>query len=94
MSVANELPDHTVVDETRLSGGMRISLSSNDEDLSKEQCIALINAYREKGLPAGQVSVSKPSKDAFLAGEVLPFCTENYDKDGISFHVIYHPESK
>lgn len=94
VSVADVLPEHVLVDETRLSGGMRIQINSKDENLSKEQCIALINAYREKGLPSGQVSVHKPSMDDDLAGTMLPYCTENYTEDGISFHTIYHPEAK
>lgn len=88
------LPEHTIVDESRLSEGMRVQINSDNENLTKEQCVLLINAYRDKGLPNGQISVHKPSTIKALGGSVLPFCVENFDGEGITFNTDYHPDAK
>lgn len=94
LHASDPLPAHKIVDESQLSAGMRIQINSDDKNLSREQCTALINAYRKKGLPNGQVSVHKPSTLKGLGGSVLPFCIENYDGEGIKFNNDFHPEAK
>ncbi len=90
----NGLPEHTVADESRLSGGVRIQINSDNENLTKEQCIVLINAYRSKGLPNGQVSVRKPSTVKELKSTIVPYCLDNFDGEGIKFNTVFHPDSK
>jgi len=80
------LPPHTVADDSSLApkDGRRVQLDSNNPDLTKEECSALINAYRHKGGKEGQLSVHKPSK--ILKGSMTPFCIENFDGQGIVFN--------
>lgn len=81
-----DLPPHTVAEDSSLApkDGRRIQLNSDDPDLSKEECIALINGYRRKAGKEGQVSVHKPSK--ILKGNMAPWCVENFDGRGIVFN--------
>lgn len=87
-----ELPPHVVADDTSLApiDGRRVRLSSSDSDLTKDQCVALINAYRKKAGPEGQVSVHKPSK--ILKGALAAWCIENFDGRGVVFQTDFFPE--
>lgn len=86
VQVAAPLPPHTVADDSSLApkDGRRVQLNSDNPDLTKEECTALVNAYRKKGGKEGQVSVHKPSK--MMRGSLTPFCYENFDGKGIVFN--------
>lgn len=94
LASAQDLPQHTVVDESPPPNGMRVQIKVDDANLSQAECSALIEAYRAKALPEGQVSVHKPSTIEVLDGAVLPYCVENFDGEGISFDTAMHPDSE
>jgi hypothetical protein len=79
------LPPHTIDSDTSLfpKNGRVIHLNSNNPQLTRNDCIKLINAYRKKAGPEGQVGVSKPSRA--LEGRMAPWCVENFDGKGIVF---------
>ncbi len=81
-----DLPAHRVADDSSLAPkkGRRIHLQVDNPDISKDECIALINAYKKKAGPDGQVAVQKPSK--VLGGAMAPWCVENFDGRGIFFN--------
>ena len=81
-----DLPPHTVAADTSLApkNGRRIQLNSNTEQLTRDECAALINGYRRRAGPDGQVSVHKPSR--LLQGNMAPWCVENFDGRGIVFN--------
>jgi hypothetical protein len=83
---APQLPSHTVASDTSIApkAGRRIELHSSDTELSKAESIALINAYRKKAGPDGQVSVRKPSK--VLKNRLTPYAIENFDGNGVVFN--------
>lgn len=79
-----ELPTHTSETSSLAPRtGKRVALTVTN-DISRDECRALINAYRREGAPDGQVVVHKPS--AALGGQSLPWCVENYDGEGIRFN--------
>ena len=90
----NNLPKHTIADESPLMRGMRIQLNSNDKNLTKDQCIALVKAYSSRANYKGQVSVRKPSVMKELKGAIVPYCLDNFDGKGIIFNSDLHPELK
>jgi hypothetical protein len=53
-------------------------------DISRADCEALIDEYRSIAGPTGQVAVRKPSPK--LEGQVLPWCVENKDEQGIFYN--------
>lgn len=79
------LPPHAIADDSSLAPkyGRRIQLNSTNPDLTKDECIALVNSYRHKAGKEGQVSVRKPSK--VFKGSMTPWCVENFDGQGIVF---------
>lgn len=80
-----DLPPHKIAAKTSLpSGGKRIQINVENKYLSKEECVALINAYRNEAEPRGQVSVHKPS--AKLENTMNPWCVDNMKGQGISFN--------
>lgn len=81
-----ELPPHSVAGDSSLApkDGRRIQLNSTNPNLTKDECIALINGYRHKAGKEGQVGVHKPSN--VLKGSMTPWCVENFDGRGIVFH--------
>lgn len=83
---AHTLPSHVIADDSPVPPrkGHRVQINSQDTDLTKEECRALINAYRHRAAPDGQVSVRKPSQ-AFN-GQLTPWCIENFDGQGIRFN--------
>lgn len=85
-SSSQELPPHVVADNSSLApkNGRRIQLDSINADLTREQCIMLIDGYRKKAGPEGQVGVHKPSK--LLEGTMVPWCVENFDGRGVFFN--------
>jgi hypothetical protein len=82
------LSDHTLFSNTSLSpkDGSRIEIHVSNEDLTREQCKNIINAYRKKAGPEGQVSVRKPS--SVLDNKLTPWCVDNIGMDdrGIFFN--------
>ena len=78
------LPEHSV-ERSSLAPkeGERVQVEVT-RDISKNECSALIERYREEGSPEGQVSVRKPSK--MLKGRSTPWCIENFDGKGIVFN--------
>ena len=79
-----DLPEHDVdISALGAKDGQRVQVNVNS-DISKEQCITLIDAYKSKAAPDGQVSVHKPSQ--MLEGQVAPYCVENFDGAGVRFN--------
>lgn len=78
------LPGHIVVaDEALPPKGRRIQLGTYSSTFTRDQCTALINAYRPRAAPRGQVSVVKPSK--LMHGALSPWCVDNLDGKGVAF---------
>ena len=81
------LPDHKVeTNPLAMHSGMRVQITVNQE-ITKDQCIALIERYRSRGSPDGQVSVRKPSVK--LDGAPSPWCVDNFDGRGVFFNDDY-----
>jgi len=91
---AQDLPEHTIADESSLPNGTRIQINVDNAKLTRAQCSALIEAYQARALPKGQVSVHKPSTIEVLEGAVLPYCVENFDDEGITFNTDFHPDTE
>ncbi len=83
---SSELPDHYFADDSPLSlkQGRRVQINVYDPNITREQCIALIDAYRERGAPDGQIGVQKP-----VHGGFAPWCVENFDGRGVIFNDFY-----
>ena len=81
-----ELPAHVVAADSPLPPreGRRVQIDSSDADLTREECSALIEAYRDRAAPDGQISVHKPSQ--ILDGKLTPWCVENFDGKGVRFN--------
>ena len=81
-----DLSPHTVAADTSLApkDAPRIQLNSNNAQHTKDECTTLINGYRRKAGPDGQVSVHKPSR--VLQGNMAPWCVDNFDGKGIVFN--------
>ncbi len=58
---ASKLPRHTVEQSSLGSKGLRIQINVQDSFLPKVDCENLINYYRDKAKPNGQVSIRGPS---------------------------------
>lgn len=71
------LPKHAVAKDGSLGPGRgrRIEIHAADPGLTKDQCLALLRAYRSRAAPDGQVSVRKRDK----YGEMAPWCVDNLD---------------
>jgi hypothetical protein len=84
---STNLPSHTVASDTSLApkDGRRIEIHVSNPALTKDECTALINAYRSKAGPEGQVSVRKPDK----TGELQPWCIDNMDGKPIIFNDFF-----
>lgn len=81
-SSAGTLPDHVVVGDEPLPPrtGHRIEVRVRAV-LLLEDCRRLVDAYRRRGSPDGQVVVSVRVRDK--SGETdLPVCVENFDGKG------------
>jgi len=76
------LPQHTVAKDTAITNGRRIEIHVSDPSLTKDECLALIVAYRDKAKPQGQISVRKPDK----TGELVPWCVDNMDGSPVIFN--------
>jgi hypothetical protein len=78
--------DHRLASVTSLfpNKGNRIEIHSQNANLNRRECVALIGAYRARAAPEGQVSVHKPSKK--LGGSITPWCVESSDEKGIRFN--------
>lgn len=66
--------------------GKRVEIDVST-DIDRDQCTALIDAYRGKASPDGQVSVHRPS--VILKGELAPWCVDNLDGTGIQFKDVF-----
>ena len=82
LACAPALPEHELVSVTRLTPrrGSRVEIRAAAR-LTQDECRALIDAYREKGAPDGQVSVRQP-----LGSDFAPYCVENFDDRGVTFN--------
>lgn len=86
LTVAENLPEHTVEVsslEPRKGGRVQVRVKAF---ISDEDCSALIEAYRDRGAPDGQVGVNMPSNIEALNGAIVPRCLENFDGKGIVFN--------
>jgi len=86
MDISEILPPHTVTTTTFKSIGLtgeggRVRVESLDPQLSRDDCIKLATKYKPTD---GQVSVHKPSLKFKI--EVLPFCVDNLDGQGVIFN--------
>ncbi len=83
------LPEHRVVSNTDISTAnmkrRRIEIHVRNPNLTKDECRALINAYKNEAGPEGQVSVRKPDNE----GQLLPWCVDNMDGRSIIFNDFY-----
>ncbi len=81
------LPQHSVsTDSLEPRAGERVQIDVT-KDISKEQCEALLDRYREKAEPGGQVSVRKPSDK--LGGQSLPWCVDNLEGEGVTYNDMF-----
>jgi len=80
-----EMPIHTIAENDSLApkNGRRIEIHVNNTNLTKDECRALINTYRKKAGPEGQVGVHKPSP--MNENRMFPWCVDNMDEKGIFF---------
>lgn len=76
------LPQHIIASDGKTFNGRRIEIRVANADLTKDECKALIAAYRERAKPEGQVSVRKPAPD----GSLQPWCVDNLDERGVFFN--------
>lgn len=75
------LPEHTV-EMSRLVEGQRVQVEAAG-DITRDECISLIEKYRADAEPNGQVGVHKFNE---TLGRVSPWCVENFDGRGIQFN--------
>ena len=86
---AATLPSHTVeITSLAPKNGKRVQVNVKNM-LTEKECISLIEAYRTKAGPYGQVSVHMPSNIKAFQEKVLPWCVENIDEGGIVFNKSY-----
>ncbi|WP_019498393.1 hypothetical protein [Pseudanabaena sp. PCC 6802] len=78
------LPPHQVIPSSLGSKGNRIQINVADANLTQTQCQLLVDAYINRALPNGQVSVHKPSSS--FQGKLLPWCVNNLDGKGTFFN--------
>ncbi len=79
------LPKHQVETSTLApKEGLRVQVNVPDEAITDTQCKALVEEYASQAEPDGQVSVHMPS--VVFEGQVLPFCVDNFDGEGIKFN--------
>ena len=57
----SKLPKHTIQKSSLGSKGFRIQINVQDSFLPKVDCEVLINFYKDKAKPSGQVSIHGPS---------------------------------
>ena len=57
----SKLPEHTVQESSLGAKGMRIQINVQDSFLPKADCENLINYYKNRAKPNGQVSIHGPS---------------------------------
>lgn len=88
------LPQHTLSSDTSLApkDGRRIEIHVSNEDLTREQCKSLINGYRKKAGPDGQVSIHKPSIP--LDNKMSPWFVDNMDSKGVFFNDSFFKKSE
>ncbi|MBT9138485.1 MAG: hypothetical protein DDT31_01050 [Syntrophomonadaceae bacterium] len=91
VQVVKALPRHIVVDNSTLPNGRRIQVNSSDPNLSSSACLELLSNYSEMAAPNGQVSVHKPNMANPWNGKVLPYCVNNFDKDGAFINTTFFP---
>lgn len=78
---ATGFPGHTV-EMSRSVEGQRVQVEASG-DITRDECISLIEKYRADAEPNGQVSVQKFNK---TLGYVAPWCVENFDGRGVQFN--------
>lgn len=86
LPVCKNLPPHRVTENLSLfpsNDGYRISIESNNPDLTKSECIEIIDCYRSS-MGEGLIGVSKPSKAN--ENSMLPWCVLNKDDADIRFN--------
>ena len=77
------LPPHTYSSDPLYAGSNRVQVDVA-EDITRDECIALISQYSTMAGDDGQVSVHKPS--VALAGQSAPWCLDNMDGEGARFN--------
>lgn len=80
--------------EQEIFEGKRIQIDTNDADLSREGCMALVDYYLEAaGGPDGKVVVQKPNPKSPWNGKRAPYCENNLDGVGTYFNDAYFDEA-
>ncbi|EIJ41942.1 hypothetical protein BegalDRAFT_1039 [Beggiatoa alba B18LD] len=78
------LPKHKITTE-RFRSGWKIQIDVTDKNISREQCLALLDAYRNQAGSEGQLVVRKPST---LFGDPVqqPWCIDMLDGQNVVFN--------
>jgi hypothetical protein len=83
------LPAHTVSQSPLSGNSNRVQVTSNDPQLTREQCSDLARNYAPSARPGGQVVVQKPNPNPPWNGKMLPFCVDNMEGEGLTFNDVY-----
>lgn len=76
--------------EQEIFDGKRIQIDTNDANLSREACMALVEEYMEAaGGPDGKIVVQKPNPQSPWNGKRAPYCENNMDGLGTYFNDAY-----
>ncbi|ALG67080.1 hypothetical protein [Beggiatoa leptomitoformis] len=80
----SSLPKHKITTE-HYRTGWKVQIDVNNKDITREQCLALLNAYRDQAGSEGQVVVRKPST---LFGDPVqqPWCIDMLDGQNVVFN--------
>ncbi len=74
-------PSHRVISEPMVNGS-RIVIETDDPNVSREQCKALVKTYMARAKGTGEIVVYKPNPKPPWNGRVLAFCFNKLDEKG------------
>lgn len=90
---ASQLPKHTIQESSLGAKGLRIQINVHDSFLPKADCENLINYYKSRAEPSGQVSIRGPSAklqklfpDDPKSKEPQVWAYDNLDGTGIHYN--------
>jgi hypothetical protein len=81
-------PGHRVSTEP-MTNGSRIIIETEDPNISRDQCMALVKTYMAKAGGKGQIVVYKPNPKPPWNGRVLAFCFNDLDDKGTVMNDFY-----
>ncbi len=83
-------PQHRVSSEPIVNtSASRIVIETDDPNISREQCKALVQTYKGKAAGKGQIIVYKPYPQSPWNGRVLAFCFNDLDPKGTVINNFY-----